>query len=120
MYSQIRTTRGFRFAFALLALAVPTAGCDDDPVEPEEEPEVAVMRLTVGSQTINVNAETGAVTGGPIIIATGGSGTTLSATFLRDDGQPDPLVVTADFRLDATPANTAIVTFTRTGSFAGT
>jgi hypothetical protein len=117
-----RWTRAGRKASALAAillLALTAAGCNDSGTEPDDdEPNVATMRLTVGQQTINVNARTGAVTGGPIVIPVGN--TAVSAQFLLDNGQPDPVATSASFRLDVDPANTQVVTFARTSAFAGT
>jgi hypothetical protein len=104
-------------AIGFLALSVIAVGCDET-TEPDEEPEIATMRLIVGSQTINVNAETGVVTGGPIVIPVGA--TSISAQFLLANGQPEPLVTSTTFRLEAVPTNAAVVTFTRTGAFTGT
>jgi hypothetical protein len=100
-----------------------TACDDDDPVTPEPEPEVATMRITAGAQTISVDG-TGAVTGGPLAIPSGGA-ITISASFLRDDGTPDPLVTDADFRLEVTDPTIgspppSVATFARTGGFTGT
>ncbi|MGQ0560965.1 MAG: hypothetical protein ACT443_03720 [Gemmatimonadota bacterium] len=101
----------------ILGMALLAAACGSTS-EPEPEPEVAIMRLTVGAQTINVNAETGAVTGGPITLVANTT-TPVSAVFLSANGQAEPLVTDATFRLDVRPAD-ATVTFTRTGPFAGT
>ena len=103
-----------------VAVALGTA-CDES-TPPEEEPEVATLRLIVGpsagpNDTVSVNVATGVVTGGPITIS---ANTAIEAEFLRDDGSPDPLVTDADFRLDVTPENTSFVTFTRASAFAGT
>ena len=110
------THRRIGFALVVFPLALWVGACDDDPVAQEPEPEVATMRLTVGTQTITVS-DNGTVTGGPIMV----TGTvTISAEFLRADGTPDPLVTAAEFQLNADPANTGTVTFTRTSEFAGT
>jgi len=98
----------------VLALA---AGACNESTDPEPEPEVATMRLTIGAQTINVNAETGAVTGGPITIGSGN--TAVSVQWLKDDGSPEAIVTEADFELAVTSGNTAIVSFSRTGAFTG-
>ena len=83
------------------------------------EPDVATMRLTVGTQTINVNAATGTVTGGPITIARNAT-VNISAQFLTAAGTADPVVTSTSFRFDATSANTGTVAFNRSGSFTGT
>jgi hypothetical protein len=105
--------------FTLLAfcLALGAWGCEDDPVVEDPEPEVATMRLVIGSQTINVDAGTGAVTGGPIAIGSGN--TAVSVQWIKEDGTPETIVTAADFELLVEPANTAIVTFSRTGAFTG-
>lgn len=99
------------FAAGALGLA-----CDDS-TEPEPEPEVATLRLIVGgSDTIEV-ATGGAVTGGPITIA---GNTTVVAEWLRGDGTEDPVVDATTFELAVEVDDESIVTFTRTGAFAGT
>lgn len=112
---------GIRRLVLLLAVSLVGAACSDDSTEPDDddEPEVATLRLAVGAQTINVNVQSGVVTGGPILLATNTT-TPVTATFLRADGSLEPLITNATFRLDVTPANTNIVTFTRTGPFSGT
>jgi hypothetical protein len=110
--------RTLRIAALLLATGIPLAACDDDPVEAEPEPEVATLRLTVGTQVVTVNVESGTVTGGPITLPVGAR--TVQAEFLRADGTPDPIVTATAFRLDVTPTSTAVVTFARTSAFSGT
>lgn len=102
----------------VLGLTLLTTACNKKTTEPNDEPAVTTMRLVVGTQTVNVNASNGAVTGGPIVLAAN-TNVAVAVTFLRSDGSPDPLVTATTFRMDATPAN-ANVTFTRTGPFAGT
>jgi hypothetical protein len=75
------------------------------------------MRLTVGAQTIDVDAELGTVTGGPIAIGAGN--TAVSVQWLKDDGSPETIVNATDFELTVEPTNAAIVTFSRTGAFTG-
>jgi hypothetical protein len=99
-----------------LAIGLSLAACDDDPVI-DPEPEVATMRLTIGSQTIDVDAENGDVTGGPIAIGAGN--TAVSVQWLKADGTPETIVTATDFELSVTSGNTAIVTFARTGAFTG-
>lgn len=102
----------------VLGLTFLTTACSKKTTEPDDEPEVATMRLVVGTQTVNVNASNGAVTGGPIVLAAN-TNVPVAVTFLRADGSLEPLVTATTFRMDATPAN-ANLTFTRTGPFAGT
>jgi hypothetical protein len=103
----------------VLAFAMITSACGSDPVNEEPEPDVATMRLVVGTQTISVNANNGAVTGGPIVLAAN-TNVPVTATFLRADGLPDPLVTATTFDLDVVVPVGGGVTFTRTGAFAGT
>jgi hypothetical protein len=102
---------------ALFPVALAFGACSNATDE-GAEPEVVMMRLTIGAQTITVS-DNGTVTGGPIAITATGT-VTVSAQFLRDDGTPDPLVTDALFQLNADPANAGIVTFSRTGAFTGT
>jgi len=99
---------------ALFALGLTLAACNS--TEPEEEPEVATMRLTIGAQTVNVN-ESGVVTGGPIAIS---ANTAISVQWLKDDGSVETLVTSADFQVNVTSNNAAVVTFSRSSAFAGT
>jgi hypothetical protein len=98
------------------SLAIGVA-CEDDPIV-EPEPEVATLRIIFPSlnDTVFVDVETGTVTSGPITIA---ATTAFTTQFRKADGSTEGLVTGADFRLDVTPANTGIVTFTRSGAFAG-
>jgi hypothetical protein len=113
--SRKRRHRGVMlFAFCL---ALGAGDCGDDPIV-EPEPEVETMRLVVGSQTINVQPNAAcAVTGGPIAIGSGN--TAVSVQWLKADGTPETIVTATDFELAVTPANTAVVTFSRTGAFTG-
>lgn len=103
-------------ALLTLTLGLVVASCGDDPVAEEGEPEVATMRLTVGSQTINV-ADDGTVTGGPITIPVGS--TAISAQFLLASGQPEPLVKPDVFQLTVSSDNAGVASFTRGGAFNG-
>lgn len=118
----MKTTGGFRpltLAVAVLA-AGALAGCDgDDPVIPGDDhaEEVDAVRLTVGSQVVEVDIG-GAVTGGPIAIPAGSS-VAVTATFLDHDG--DLIQLHADdYELRLEPQAAGVVTFTRSGAFAGT
>jgi hypothetical protein len=85
------------------------AACGDSSSPVPGEPEIATMQLIIGADTVNV-ADNGAVTGGPLVVALGAN--TLTARFLRANGQPDPLVDGATFRLDGATDDASIVTFT--------
>lgn len=111
------TRRRVTRAALLLALVPAFAACDDDPTEPEEELPTS-MELTVGNQTVTVT-NTGAVTGGPILLGIGASA--VSAVFFDADGAEMDLSDEADeLELRIVPASTALVTFVGTGAFSGT
>jgi hypothetical protein len=112
-----RNSRRTHFAVLAMFLALGTTACDDDPVEVEEEPDVATMRILVGTQTIDVNRATGTVTGGPILLTVGT--TTFTVQFLRADGSADPTVTAADFEVRIVSSNAARVTVATTSAFAG-
>lgn len=108
------TIANTRRLVAAAVLAVLATGCKESTDPEENEPEVATMRLTVGTSTVTVS-ENGTVTGGPLRITTADQA--LTATFLKADGSVESLVTAAEFRLDVTGGTG--ITFTRTGSFAG-
>jgi hypothetical protein len=85
-------------------------------VDPEAS--VSSVRLTVGSQTMTVSS-TGAVAGGLITI-TRPATPAISASFLNAAGAQDPVAHGGNFQLNATSADTATLTFTRTSAFSGT
>lgn len=110
-----------------LAAALLLGACKDT-TEPEDEPNVAALRLTVGTtnaQTINI--ATGCVVSGGAINLTANQARAISASFLNAAGQPDPIANDAgEFQLggntgqnDPTPTPSSI-TFSRTGAFSGT
>jgi hypothetical protein len=113
----IRRHRSTTFA-ALVLTAIAFSACDDDPVEVEEEPEIAALRLTVGTQVVTVDAEFGTVTGGPILISVGNAN--ISAVPIDENGEVMADVTAAEFRFDVVSDDTGVVTFSRTSGFAGT
>lgn len=104
----------------LLALALTTPACvSDSGTGPSRiKPSVATVRLSIAGRTINVRTSDGEVTGGPIILGFQAT-SLLTATFLRTNGSPDPLVVAPGFELRVEPSASSL-TFSRTGPFAGT
>ena len=102
---------------AALALLIPALGaCEDDPEGPDDAgDEIGSVRLTIGTQTITMNSG-GTVTGGPITLVAGVA-TPVTAVFLSPTNQS--ITLSNEFRLDVTPDNSGRLTFTRTGSFAG-
>lgn len=105
----------------LLATSLLTlSACKDDAVSPDDEPEVASMRLVIGGQTITIS-DAGVVSPAtPLVLPLGG--TTITAAFLKANGEPNDNVTTADFQLNVTIGSGIPVTFTRstTNAFAGT
>lgn len=98
-----------RLAPLLLATALP-AGCNDEA--PPPEPMVETVELTVGTQVVEVPS-----TGASITIS---GNTSVSARFLKADGTVETLVTADEFELRLESADTGVVTFTRSGPFAGT
>jgi len=110
--------------------AVLAFGACKDTTDPDHEPDVASLRLTIGGtggQVVTIATNPGcAVTGGPITLPAN-QARTMTATFLNDAGDPDPVANDAtEFTLagntgqaDPTPSP-ASITFARTGAFSGT
>ena len=109
--------RSFHTTVALLAIVPFALACNDDPADEGDPAEAVVaMRLTVGGQTITIS-ETGAVTGGPIVIPR--ANTAIAAVFL-DAANAVVSGLDAEFRLEVTSDNASIATFARISAFAGT
>jgi hypothetical protein len=84
---------------AVLTLLVVAASCKDSTSPDEdEEPEVATMRLTIGSTTRDIRGTAGEDR--TFRVPLGAS--TVTAQWLRADGTADPLVVSGVFRLTVT------------------
>jgi hypothetical protein len=112
-----KLSRGVRFGALILALAAAGA-CEDDPTQiGEEEPEVVAIRLVLGSDTVTLN-ENGTQSPATFTLPVGT--TSVSAQFLRADGQPDPIVTAAEYQLNINPIAGSGVTFTRSNPFTGT
>lgn len=110
MFAQISLRRAvprLGIALALLTACNESSGINN-------EPEIATMRLTVGSSAVNI-AENGVVTGGPLVLTTADQ--VLTATFLRSDASVETRVDPAVFRLDVSGGTG--VTFTRQSAFSG-
>lgn len=102
---------------AALVLTAATAACDDDPIGSDDEPEIANVRVSVGTQSVTIS-EFGQQTG-TLTVPTGNS--VVAAAWLRADGQPEPLITSEEFELRLVPsAGTTGVTFTPAGAFGGT
>jgi len=105
---------------ALFAALLLTTACGSDIIDGfiDGQPNVASMRLSIGTQVVTINSA-GTVTGGPLILGSG-STVTITATFFTPDGAEDPNVTQASFQLNAT--SSSLVTFQRNNvnPFAGT
>jgi hypothetical protein len=97
----------------VLALAGVSVACNSDG--PEDEPEVQTIRLVIGTQTIDIDRAAATPT---ITIAIGAHNVT--ATFLRANGDIEPLVNATEFEIRLEGMNASIATFTHAGAFAGT
>ena len=111
------TRRGLVVCTAVSALVV--TGCGDDSTPPEPEPEVATIRVTVGTTTIDVPYPTGAQPAAiPLRVNVANA---VSFRFLGADGQDEPIIVEERADLELTMDNLAAGwTFTATGGSAAT
>jgi hypothetical protein len=120
MIAWTRWTRALALAPLLAAVSV-LAACDDSPTDEDHDhaEEVASIRIAIGASVVVMNTS-GTVTSGPnpVIIGTGTH--TVGVSFLDDAGATINSELEGEFEARLTPANTALVTFARTGAFAGT
>lgn len=104
---------------ALAVTLLATASCESDLIPGlDGEPNVASMRLSIGTQVITINSS-GNVTGGPIQLPLG-STLTVSATFLNSEGEPDPAVTQASYQLNVTSTGSVVFQRNNVNPFAGT
>jgi hypothetical protein len=113
MLSTIITRRVRLMAVALLGATVFAACDDDDPAAPEEEPEVASVRLTVGANSVTVTT-----TSNPTLNVAAGANT-VTAQWLRADGSTETLVTDAEFELRINAVTGSNLTWTPTGAAGG-
>lgn len=107
-----------RSALALLSLALLVA-CESDVLDGLiDEPNVASMRIVLGTQAININCTNG-TTSGPITLSQGAM-INLSATFFTPDGDVDPNVTQASFQLNVTTGGSVGFQRNNVNPFAGT
>jgi hypothetical protein len=109
-----------RSCVAAIVIAASAAACKDTAEEPEQEPEVGTMRLTVtatgqATQTVEVSS-TGTITGGPISLKVN-TPTTITALFLKDDGTTEEIAMTDEFQLNVVQLTPATITMQRTSDF---
>ncbi|MBC7896717.1 MAG: hypothetical protein H7066_14970 [Cytophagaceae bacterium] len=101
----------------LLTATLAVTACSDDPTEPEAEPEVQTVTITVGANSITVDKTTGAASGS-LTVPAGTS--TVAAVWKKANGSVESLVTSAEFDLRITPTTPANLAFTPTGAFGGT
>lgn len=114
MFSAIKTQRVRLVAVALFSAAAFAACDDDDPTEPEEEPEVSSVRLTVGANSVTVTT-----TSNPTLNLAAGANT-VTAQWLRADGSVETLVTDAEFELRISGVSGSNLAWTPTGAGGGT
>lgn len=107
----LRRTRFLALAF--LALTAISA-CGDDPTEPDPEPQVASVRLTVGANSVTVST-----TASPTLNVASGTNT-VTAEWLRADGSVESIVTDAEFELRIAQVSGTSFTWTATGARSGT
>ena len=120
MLSSIHIRRGFQVTAVLALLAVVSACSDDDPIEPEEEPEVQSVRLTSAATpafAITINKTNGQPSG-PLRIAVGA--TPIAAAWLKADGTNETLISDAEYELRIVPTTATNLSWSATGAFSGT
>ena len=121
MLSTLMPRRAARALAAAAALAT-VAACNDStgPDEEEHADEVAAIRLSIapaaGGTALTYTITPAGVSPSPLRVPTGES--TVTATFLADDGDVVPAAELADFRFDF--SSQTGLSFTRTGPFTGT
>ena len=116
MFASLLLRRSARLAVAVLATTA-LASCDDDPVEPDDEPDVQTLTLTVGVSSITINGSTGAASG-DLVVPAGTS--TVTAVWRRADGSVEDLITSDEFELRIVPTTPANLSWTPNGAFGGT
>src|SRR5687767_2758606 len=109
----LRRTR--QLAVTLIAATAFAACDDDDPVEPDDEPGIASVRLIVGTDTAIVTT----TSAGTLDVASGAN--TVAAEWFKADGSVETLVTNAEFELRIQQASgTGTLGWTATGARSGT
>jgi hypothetical protein len=117
MFASSWTRRPLHLLVALLTLTAVAACSDDDPVAPEEEPEIQTVTLTVGASTVTIDKTTGAASG-QLVVPAGTS--TVVAVWKKADGSIESIVTSDEFDLKFAPTNPANLSWTASGAFGGT
>lgn len=111
MKLSILPRRGFLIAAAVAGLTTAVACMELGPVSLS-----TMMIYLPGNDTVLVDIESGAVESGPIEMF---SSVDFATEFFASDGTPDSRITEVNYRLDVTPANPSLVTFTRVTQFSG-
>ena len=120
MLSSLLTVRRAVHLTILATTLSALAACgDDDPVEPDDEPEVQTMTLAAGTTTLTFDKTTGGPTGTGILTIPAGT-TTITATFRKADGSIETLVTGDEFDVRIRPATGTPFTWTPNTSLGGT
>ena len=114
MYYPQTFGRALRVA-ATMALVGFAAACSGS-TDAEPEPDIASVRITVGTQSVSIS-ETGQQTG-TLTVAQGN--TPVVVAWLRADGSVDPVVNSEEFEVRMIAQGSTGITFTPAGPFAGT
>ncbi len=104
--------RGFLIAAAVAGITTAVACSSVGPID------LATMMIYLpGNDTVLVDVASGSVESGPIEMF---GNVDFQTEFFALDGTPDSRITENLYRLDVTPANPAMVTFTRITQFSGT
>jgi hypothetical protein len=103
---------------AALALIPMLSACSDDQIVDDDDDlgeEVATIRLTIGQQTVDVDQD-----GANLSFDIPRGTSTITASFLRQSGTALVLPSNGEYAVNFVSANTARMSFARTGDFSGT
>jgi hypothetical protein len=118
MLSSLLSAR--RVAHVVMAVGAVSlfAACgDDDPVEPDDEPDVQTMTLSAGANSTTIDKTTGAASG---VLTIPAGTTTITATFKKADGTTEGRVTGADFDVRISPATGTPFIWTPNTNLGGT
>jgi hypothetical protein len=115
MQSGLRWKPARRLAL-VFALSLFAGACDDDPVEPEVEPEIQSVRVTVGASSITINKTTGTPSG-ELSVPLGTS--TVVVAWLKADGSNETIVTSDEFEAVIEAVSGSNLTFSPSGAFGG-
>jgi hypothetical protein len=114
MLASVSFRRNSIIALTLVALSAFSACSNDDPAEPDNEPEIASLRLTVGSNSVTIST-----TQSPTLDVAAGSNS-VTAEWLKADGTVESRVTDAEFELRIAQVTGTDLVWTATSARAGT